>query len=451
MSRVLFGNVLDALRSSAGSDVYKPKPSQIASWCFWVTVGMGTVYLSYRYPFQINSAGTSPTYTNTPFALQAAKFVLLLPVGMVSCILALRRRFTHWQLVIICAFFLLSGLAALKMVAHFEPPYLKLCFWPMLALVVSLAPEEFTFRSFDRYFSFLLWYSLGSDAMEFFLFKVTGRLPALAYKHSISVRFGGFLDDPNAFPCFLFLLMGWVHNRFRGSRRIVLQLSLIACVLLTQSLTGIAFLCGLLLVVAVWWSVKRPVAMWALVFCLSYCAVLASSYYDVISSVIQRVLLTKSASIVAHGVPVETAMSTWTSWGVLGHLTYQHYESWWFSSVVNFGIPWAVLFLIISVAMVVNIWMLAWTARHAAERAIYVGMGMFCTYVLVGAGNLPLFIEFPAGLLFFIFCFVCFWGAWHRHPVGTPGPVSAPRPRGYGRPAWGANRAVGNHSARGVL
>ena len=64
----------------------------------WVAWGVSVVFLAanayyfHRWAFQYNSTGTSPTYANTPFVWQAAKYPLMLGASGVLWIGVLYRR-----------------------------------------------------------------------------------------------------------------------------------------------------------------------------------------------------------------------------------------------------------------------------------------------------------------------------------------------------------------------
>ena len=65
-----------------------------------------------------------------------------------------------------------------------------------------------------------------------------GRLSALAYADSWSVRFGSILDDPNGFGLLLALFLGYTFEA-RQRLRTVRLILLFACLILTQSITAI--------------------------------------------------------------------------------------------------------------------------------------------------------------------------------------------------------------------
>ena len=115
------------------------------------------------------------------------------------------------------------------------------------ALVSVWNVKSVSIRQIDRYFKYLLVYSFVSSFLEVLLFFAFGRLPALAYAAGFSVRFGAFLDDPNGFAPFCFLLLGWSLYRFNGWLRSATVGGLVLLLLLTQSWTAIIFFAGCLL------------------------------------------------------------------------------------------------------------------------------------------------------------------------------------------------------------
>jgi len=380
--------------------------------CLWGALLLCTVYESYRYPLKLSFSGTSPTYSDTPLAIQIPKFIITLIICLIAIPYISRRSFTFrkWALAVLVV--CMSGYPVFKAVmaeSGDKSPYLVAAFWPLAALIVVLSTNAITITALDRYFRFVLIYALVSTAIEVFLFVATGRLPALAYTDSFSVRFGGFLDDPNAFSVLLYMLMGWAYYRYSGFKRFLIEAALVLCVLLTQSLTAIGFLAILTLVFIGNHFIRRPRPLLALGIGAILTAIL-SYVWSPLTEVISGVLETKSGSVDSHLAQVTGGQQASMNLGwLLGLPSYTPYESWWMGSVVNFGIPWYLLNLVVVATLVLSVFWAFRRARNTQHKAVMSGLLLLSCYFVIGELNLPFSEIFPVNFLFFFFSYLVFF------------------------------------------
>ena len=375
---------------------------------FWIGLLISTVYLSYRYPLQINSSTTSEVYSDTPLSLQVGKFALIFLTCCISAPFLFWKRVTRLQAGVVLFSALVFSFPLFKLLGGFETRYLDVSFWPLAALVLVVALKRTDLQALDKYFKALFFFAVISDVIEVTLFLLFGRLPALAWSGSLSVRFGGFLDDPNGFAAILFLLMGWAFYRFRGKSRFFMEFALVACLLLTQSLTAIGFFGLLLLVVMCWLLIKKPLSSF-LVF--AGCVVLVG-LLEVTHAleIIIIMIAMKSGSAGDHlSIPWSNLIARWNEWFLVGGRSYEFYESWWLSSLLSFGIVWYVGYLLLTTVLVYMVWQSFRFCQPKEEKAVLAGIFLFCSYFMVGSANLPLPTIFPINFLFYVFCFlVCF-------------------------------------------
>jgi hypothetical protein len=386
---------------------------------FWAGLLISTAYLSYRYPLQINSSTTSQVYSDTPLSLQVGKFALIFLTCCVSVPFLFRKRFNRLQVGIVLLTVIVFSFPLLKLLAGFESRYLELSFWPLAALVLVIPLKSIDLQSVDKYLKVVFFFAIISDVIEVTLFLLFGRLPALGWSRSLAVRFGGFLDDPNGFAAILFLLMGWGFYRFKGKTRLFVQIALIICLLLTQSLTAIGFLGGLIVVAMCWRLIKKPLfILWIFSGCAVLVGLLAVTH--ALETIILIIAL-KSGSAADHlSIPWSSLIERWNEWFFVGGLSYEFYESWWVSSLVSFGIVWYIGNLLLTSVLVYTVWRSFRFFPSGKEKAVLAGIFLFCIYFVVGSANLPFFIIFPINFLFYIFCFLISLGkiraetaAWH--------------------------------------
>src|ERR1700761_2821949 len=233
------------------------------NYLFWVGIALCTLYQSYRYPLQISNAGTSPTYSDTPFALQAGKFALAFPLIVIGAVRWLGHSAKLPRSPIVVGTLFLSSFSLIKILNGHDSQYIDVSFWMLFALILALSVDSIRMSAIDRYFRILLAYALGSIFVQIFLFLAIGRLPALSFEGSYFVRFGGFLDDPNGFAALWFLLMGWSYLRFKGKTRFLILTGIVISLLLAQSWTAIAFFFAIVFIYTLRRAFKRPLTAMA--------------------------------------------------------------------------------------------------------------------------------------------------------------------------------------------
>jgi hypothetical protein len=295
-----------------------------------------------------------------------------------------------------------------KLLGGFEGPYLEVAFWPLAALVLVIPLKGIDLQALDKYLKAIFFFAVISDVIEVSLFLLFGRLPALGWSGSLSVRFGGFLDDPNGFAAILYLLMGWVFYRFSGKVRFFMEFALVICLLLTQSLTAIGFFGALLVVVLGWRVVKKPLFIfWIFAGCAVVVGLLEVTHA---LEIIFLLIAMKAGSANDHlSIPWGDLATRWNEWFFVGEKSYEPYESWWVSSLLDFGIVWYVGYLLLTSLLVFVVWRSFRFCQPKKEKAVLAGIFLFCIYFMVGSANLPLPIIFPINFLFYLFCFlICF-------------------------------------------
>lgn len=177
-------------------------------------------YYSYRYIFQYNSETTSPTYSNTPESFKMAKYIVLLLLMIALIIVEIRKGFcfrtyraqkiatllAFWSVLMLIHGFLFDEYDCVKVVLGYF-----LCI-----IMMQLGVFEINIEKICLFFKYFFIYSVFYEGVQVLLFLLIGRLPALAYENSISVRFGGPWDDPNGFGILLSFyipFLYWYINR----------------------------------------------------------------------------------------------------------------------------------------------------------------------------------------------------------------------------------------------
>jgi hypothetical protein len=390
---------------------------------FWSGVIVCTLYLSYRYPLQINSSGTSPTYSDTPVMLQVGKFVLACPLFAIAAVRCLHKTLILRQWLVALGILFLAAYSLLKVLGDSDLKYLELSFWMLFPLALVWGGNAIKSSAIDRYFRLLLILALGSTAIQVLLFIAFGRLPALAYEGTMLIRFGGFLDDPNGFGAILFLLMGWAYARFEGWSRLFIVWGLVSCLVLTQSWTALAFLLVIWVVwlfVAVW---KQPwLAMLLMCACILLGILVMRNTSLSPAAFVDAMLHAKQGSIEGHVFSWEPWVTTWSKWAMLGDTKYNAYESWWASALVNFGMPWLIVFVVLMAELLAALRRGLLIAGRES-RPVYLGLLLFGCYFVLGSLSLPFPTIFPINFLFFLFSFLVVFGRIRPEDRTPPRPA----------------------------
>lgn len=390
------------------------------NYVFWLGLVLCTIYQSYRYPMQISNSGTSPTYSDTPLALQAGKFVLAFPLIAISVVrwLGNSARLTRWPIVLMPLF--LCSFSLVKIIDGHDSQYLDFSFWLFFSLVLVLAVDTVSISAIDKYFYVLLAFAFASTLLQVFLFVAFGRLPALAYEGTYLVRFGGFLDDPNGFAAIWFLLMGWSYHRFTGWGRFLILTGIVISLLLTQSWTALGFFLAALFLLGFIWCLKRPLSAILTICMLPLLALLLTRLIAQLQGgLLWEALEAKQGSIEGHTFPWALWTSKWVDWVLLGEWKYTHYESWFAAAMINFGLLWLAVYAILIMALSIYL-RRAYLKAEPESKPVYAGLFLFACYFAFGSFNLPLPLIFPINALFFLFAFLVAFGKVEAHDCAAP-------------------------------
>jgi len=377
------------------------------NYALWLGFALCTIYQSYRYPLQMGDTGTSPTYSDTPLIWQAGKFILALPLVAITAFRwfnsSARLPHRHWLIAMATVF--LSSFSLLKMLGGYDSHYVAISFWMLFSLVLVLDVDFVSVSAIDKYLYILLAYAFGSTLVEVFLFLAFGRLPALAFAGSYLVRFGGFLDDPNAFAAILFLLMGWSFRRFSGRTRVLVLAGIVISLILSQSWTALFFFAAILFFYVLISALRRPLSALVTICALPMCAFFIVEWLlpRLQEGFLWDMMQDKQESIEQHLFPWDWWAARWPDWTLVGEWNYNGYESWWVSSMVNFGVIWLVAYLFLVMAL---LFCLLRTSPKAISRPIHAGLLLFGLYFAVGSLSLPFPSIFPVNALFFLLFFL---------------------------------------------
>jgi hypothetical protein len=362
-------------------------------------------YLAYRYPLQINSSTTSPTYADTPLTFQVVKYVIwaalvfLLLLHTFATLGSVERRPVNPVLILLLGFLglwpviqggLYSDIGIFESGIYFLFPF---------ALLLFGAARVDPFRIGRAIFVFAI-VAIFAEVLQVALFLSIGRLPALAYVGTYSVRFGSIWDDPNGFGFVVALLIPFGAFYLRRWRsRLTLFAALIGLLALTQSLTAVV--CSLVASLMVWFFHLRRSAG-RLVAAIYGAAIIMIAVGVAVgtSGFAQVFFRDKAASMSGHlgsFDPLRNAgLAEFLGWAPTSGHGESGYVNMLLGPGIVFAIAYAVLLLVVAARGVRR---MSEVAAPSAFRAIHAGLAGFSIAVFLGLGNLPLELVFPVNAL----------------------------------------------------
>lgn len=363
------------------------------------------IYLSYRYPFQINSSTTSPTYSDTPLFLQLGKYF----IAIIGCLFALLFKAAIFKGVSLKWFLLLfaySFFHVIKFSLSQNVEFLESVFWPIISLCMVALLDSIDHVRVYKFIKWLFAYSLIFQIVQIFLFFGYGRLPALAYEDSFSVRFGSFLDDPNGFAVLCFLFIGFFYSNNNKFVRIAGCLLSAIMIFGTQSLTLI-----FVFFVLFFWVFVRSfyrgniVSLITLLFFSFGIAYFSWSFWEVF-----LVLLEGKQGSIANHSPAEIINDLSNDVAALffGFWNYVFTESWPIQLVANYGLIAFVIYFGFMVFVVAYCYL--HRKKIQGDRCVYNSLLCFMFAFVVASLNLPTPMMFPINFIFFLGSFLLLSG-----------------------------------------
>lgn len=416
----------------------------------WVAWGVSVVFLAanayyfHRWAFQYSNAGTSPTYANTPFVWQAAKYPLMLGASGVLWVGVLYRRRTGrresesfpdttrrwWRipyvttarlapgLAVVAAYSLLVVAVALRNDAGARELLGWWFFVPVVLLVPAVAPTMLSLRIYRTAGLILLGYHVAFLALQLFWYFSDDRLPALAYSGGGLVRFGGGLDDPNGFGLMLvlpILLTLTMWRSFSGWwwAMILLAVSLSSLFLTLSYSAAAGLVVGLLALAPI--TRRARIMVWVVVGLAATAAILSTSGY------IRGVVSDKSRSAWSRFDFGRDSANGAEIIDYFHHLTPIRFlfgtpaedvatENGYLKLLTFFG---AVGLLAVCILIVIAVRRGLETIRLARERGdvvvvrLFEGLTAFIVGWSVASLGVPYFGVFPANMLFWLVAMLC--------------------------------------------
>lgn len=371
-------------------------------------------YTSYRYPFMINSTQTSPVYSDTPGYLQAGKFLIF--IGIFSFFsfkhLFSAKPFVINKLIIFCFYgylFLLPLIYSLvtrnsylfTVGFFFIIPIMFQLFFPTSALNLS---------RYSRIVSACIIIFIVVNALQIFLFLSIGRLPALGWKDSFSVRFGSILDDPNSFGIMLAFFIGFATYHYRGTFRIVMLILLASCLFLTQSATAIVLVPFSILVASLLYFKRYYKVFLSVLFLLLICSALFYKYLIFFEPIIVQ----KQSSAADHrGSLLLAHKSEFISYLGLAPVE-STVESGYINLLTTMGVAYVVFFLLIGLLAVSELISLLYGSKNNTVRSILFGSLCFLISFYFACLNFPFEKIFPINALAYLIIGLTTSGAFRR-------------------------------------
>lgn len=383
------------------------------SWSFFVLsmLFLSFYYLSYRYPLQMNSSDTSQTYSDTTFVFQFGKYAIFAGLLFILILFLLKLRpqvaiKKKTMLELFIAIFLFVMPMAQFVLSLNDWVLQTGLFFILLVLFYMFPFKRIDYKRVSRAIMIFVVIAIIVEVYQLANFYINGRLPALGWAGTISVRFGSIWDDPNAFALFLPFLMPFVwKSELRFSFKVIIQAALVATLIFTQSLTGIAAL-----IVSIVFGVffmffidkKRSHFKTFLLFAVVSCVMFAGfKMYVQPSEFYETYMELKEGSIEGHKVGFlsldDADAAHFLGFNPQPHGKYA--ETGYINLLLNFGIFYTAGFLILGLT---TIWRLAVFIKNNQGKKyieIFYGAYFFVIAFYAALANLPVEVIFPLNLL----------------------------------------------------
>lgn len=387
----------------------KTKPHRSQIWLFKFVVFFLLFYLSYRYPMQINSSTTSPTYSDTPFILSFLKYLTIISL-LAFGVVFLRRntlgRATVWSFRVNAItriyFFISAWLTVLGMASndfyYFEFGF---SFFAAATLWNFSGNWEDIPKELNKVFFVFLYACLAFQIFQYWNFFYFERLPALAYYDSISVRFGGVWDDPNGFALWLSFLIPFAFISIRNKFfRISVLFTLLIFLISTQSLTGIFSFLGASSIIFIFSRRNIYNAFFKGVIILTLSCLTVVLILGIFDDFFKLFWELKSGSVDGHAESFDlTKFGIWQFLGLSGDgmLGESGYVNIFYSSGALFSI---LLFSLIGFVFYLILVSLPFIKIYCRSSLPYI---FFWISVSIAMINLPVETIFPINILYFLF------------------------------------------------
>jgi len=402
-----------------------------ASTYAFVIIFIALFYNSYRYPFQISSAGTSYGYSDTPIALQIGKYAILalIFVWRAWSVFAFPDSRTVIDKKSIFFVFLLLFVSTYPIVNaiffnHADRFANSLLLFSPFLLIFGGVGEKARQRDqviyiLNRLLTFFLFINACFFLLQVILLTQYGRLPALSYEGSFLIRFGGIWDDPNGYGIFLsfFLPMAAFCN-YSFFVKLCFSFFIVLLIVGTQSLTGMVCsilgfcLATILLMfndasaVRFRYSIMVP----AIIFCFIGGLLVVASVIGInVFEIYQSYMDMKKGSIDGHAESFQalSGVDALSLWGLSDSFV------WGESAYVNWISSYGLFYFIISIIMFIAVVSesIKYVTRSNYRDGIIFGYCVLSFQIsyIISLINLPMDTVFPVNILFIFLSSVVFY------------------------------------------
>lgn len=388
---------------------------RIWTWLIVSLFLLSFYYLSYRYPLKYNSSETSPTYSDTPLAFQFGKYAIFaLLIYLFILILSMKKtkflflKHEIFELVLIL-FIVMIPLTQSIISKNFSLLSTGI-FFGVLIIYYFFPFRSLNYRLIEKTISIFIILAIVVQFYQYFNFRMFGRLPALAYEGTISVRFGSIWDDPNSFSIimsFLFIFI-WKSD-YKKIFKFLICFGLVISTVLTQSLTGvIAFVVSILIGNLILLFADRKKKRLITIVKFSILIILTFVIFELFiknSYFWNLYMVSKQGSFTGHYVGLNAFVNNVNLTNLLGFNANPlgfYAESGYINLLLNYGILYLLSFILLGV---ISILRLAKFIRANADKNnanIFYASFFYVLSFYISMFNLPVDTIFPLNLILVI-------------------------------------------------
>lgn len=350
----------------------------------------------------MNFTGTSPTYSNTPVYLQAGKFFFISLIFLYFiCKYLIRNKLPKINNLFVCSLY--SSLFFIPMFYAFvsKNTYLfTVGFFFILPIMIHLFFPNGTLNinKFSNVTAICLSLFILIDFVQFLLFITIGRLPALAYENSLSVRFGSVLDDPNGFGVLLTLFFPFVLQRYFFFKKLLLIILLVICLIATQSLTAFLIVPFSILLVSTLNVRFDYKIIFGTVFIMVILSTILYINYDIIKLLIDQKM--QSVSLHADALNIASDTDIISYFGLSPSVSQS--ESGYINVLTSLGVLYFCLFLIAGIIAIKELVSLLFYKIDRLDKSVVIAFLTFLVAFYLSLFNLPFEKVFPINALAYL-------------------------------------------------
>ena len=368
---------------------------------------IGAYYYIYRYPLRINDANISASgYASTPLWLALGKYLLVILVLLYTALYKLiTGRIKKHNALTDIAYAYLGIIPILYGLLQGQTIDIESGVFWIVALCLNFwfFNEKLLINGIAKFLNWTIHIAIVVEFAQISLYLLFGRLPALGFAGTSSIRFGSIMDDPNGFGLLLSLFFGFALFYYTKLQKLFIFVCLLLMLVATQSLTALASIIGAAFIYVLCYLYHKPnrFALNALLMIPVILLFMISIVFNfnLIVETISNFFTAKAGSIAQHTESLNQIfvldLATLVGLTPHGHVG----ESGYVNYLANYGLFYLLAYLILASIAIYHYYFIIFRSNTNMQgKAIASGIFTYLLAVILANLNLPLREIFPHNL-----------------------------------------------------